>query len=115
MRPNLDSFVVNFPEMLCFVRKAIQREKLNGDIVTEVMFMPNVTQEEILKMVELQLGKRGVRENDWLVETLGAESTDVANLVAAAEEKYGIAIKESELARIHTPQDLFTLVLKKLE
>lgn len=76
--------------------------------------MKTVTPEEILKMVELQLGKRGVQENDRLVETLGAESADVANLVAAAEEKYGIAIKESEMARIFTPHDLFMLVLKKV-
>ncbi len=76
--------------------------------------MQSVTKDEILKLVELQLGKRGLRENDRLVEELGAESADVANLVAAAEEKYGIAIKESEIARIFTPADLFELVQKRL-
>jgi len=77
--------------------------------------MPAITQEEIRKLVELQLGKRGVRDNDRLVENLGAESADVANLVAAAEEKYGIAIKESEIASIFTPQDLFELVVKRTQ
>jgi len=76
--------------------------------------MPTITQDEIRKLVELQLGKRGVRNTDRLVEELGAESIDVANLVAAAEDKYGIAIKESEIPRIYTPADLFELVKKRL-
>ena len=76
--------------------------------------MPAITQDEIRILVELQLGKRNVHNNDRLVEDLGAESADVANLVAAAEEKYGITIKESEIARIFTPQDLFVLIQKRL-
>jgi acyl carrier protein len=77
--------------------------------------MSSITQEEIRKLVELQLGKRGVQDNDRLVEGLGAESADVANLVAAAEEKYGIAIKESEIACIFTSRDLFELVVKHVQ
>lgn len=73
-----------------------------------------VTQDEIRKLVELQLGKRGVQDSDRLVEELGAESADIANLVAAAEDKYGIAVKESEIARIFTPADLFELIQKRL-
>jgi len=76
--------------------------------------MSSVTQDEIRKLVELQLGKRGVQDNDRLVEELGAESADIANLVAAAEDKYGIAVKESEIARIFTPADLFELIQKRL-
>ena len=76
--------------------------------------MPTITHEEIRKLVELQLGKRGVQDSDLLVEDLGAESVDVANLVAAAEEKYGVTIKESEIARIFTSQDLFILIQKRL-
>jgi acyl carrier protein len=76
--------------------------------------MPKITQDEIRKMIELQLGKGGVQDNDRLVEDLGAESADVANLVAATEEKYQIVLKESEIARIFTPADLFALVQKKL-
>ena len=72
------------------------------------------TQEEIKKMVELQLGKRDVKNDDRLVEDLGAESADVANLVAAVEEKYNIFIKESEIARIYTSADLFSLVQNHL-
>ena len=76
--------------------------------------MPPITQEEIRKLIELQLGVRDVQDDDRLVEDLKAESADVANLVAAAEEKYGIAIKESEIARLFTPADLFALVQKRL-
>jgi len=76
--------------------------------------MTPTSQDEIRKLVELQLGKRNVHDGDRLVEDLGAESADVANLVAAAEEKYGITIKESEIARIFTPLDLFELVRKRL-
>jgi acyl carrier protein len=76
--------------------------------------MTTITQNEIRKLVELQLGKRNVQNTDRLVEDLGAESADVANLVAAAEEKFRISIKESEIARISTPSDLFGLIQKRL-
>ena len=77
--------------------------------------MVTITQDEIRKLVELQLGKRNVQDSDLLVEDLGAESADVANLVATAEEKYRIVIKESEIARIFTPKDLFELVVNALK
>ena len=75
--------------------------------------MRAIPQDEIRTLVELQFGKRGVRDGDRLVENLGAESADVANLVAAAEEKYDIYIKESEIARILTPRDLFEVIQKR--
>ena len=73
-----------------------------------------MTEKEICEMVELQLGKRDVQPSDRLVEDLGAESADVANLVARAEERYGVFIKESEIARIFTPADLLAIVQQKL-
>ena len=76
--------------------------------------MRSVTQNEIRQLVELQLGKRNVKANDRLVEDLGAESADVANLVAAAEEKYGITIKESEIAAINTPANLFEIIQNRI-
>lgn len=72
-----------------------------------------MTEKEICEMVELQLGKRGVQPGDRLLEDLGAESADVANLVARVEERYGIFIKESEIARIVTPADLLAIVQQK--
>jgi acyl carrier protein len=76
--------------------------------------MTNVSMEDIQKLVGLQLGVRVVAEHARLVEDLGAESADVANLVAAVEEKYHIVVKESEIANIFTPADLFELVLRHL-
>ncbi len=73
-----------------------------------------MTEKEICEMVELQLGKRDVKSDDRLVEDLGAESADVANLVASAEERYGVFIKESEIARIFTPADLFAIIEQKV-
>ena len=58
-------------------------------------------------MVGVQLGVRTVGAHDRLVEDLEAESADVANLVAAVEERYQVSVKESEIAKIITPNDLF--------
>lgn len=77
------------------------------------MSIPSI--DEIKKLVGMQLGKRNVNDKDRLLEDLGAESADVANIVATAEEKYGITIKESEIAHLSTPQDLFALILKRME
>jgi acyl carrier protein len=77
--------------------------------------MPTVSMDEIKKMVGLQLGKRNVNENDRFAEDLGAESADVANLVAIVEEKYGITIKETEIANISTPADLLALVQQRAQ
>ena len=74
--------------------------------------MASVSVDDIKKLIGLQLGKRVVGDSDRLVEDLDAESADVANIVAAAEDKYAITIKESEIARIFTAQDLFNLVSK---
>jgi acyl carrier protein len=69
--------------------------------------------DEIKKLVGMQLGKRNVQESDRFVEDLGAESADVANIVATVEEKYGITIKEAEIASISTASDLLTLIQKR--
>ncbi len=76
--------------------------------------MPTVSMDEIKKMVGLQLGKRNVNDNDRFVEDLGAESADVANIVARVEERYGITIKEAEIARLFTSAALFALIQNRL-
>ncbi len=76
--------------------------------------MPTVSMDEIKKMVGIQLGKRNVNDNDRFVEDLGAESADVANIVARVEERYGITIKEAEIARLFTSADLFALIQNRL-
>jgi acyl carrier protein len=76
--------------------------------------MTDISIEEINELVALQLGVRVVAAQNRLMEDLGAESADVANIVAAVEEKYHIVVKESEIARIFTPADLLQLVEKKV-
>lgn len=76
--------------------------------------MADISMVEIKKLVSLQLGTRDIRDDSLLVEDLGAESADVANLVAALEEKYQVTVKESEMAKIRTPADLLELVNRHL-
>jgi acyl carrier protein len=77
--------------------------------------MPTLSIDEIKKLVGMQLGKRTISDTDRFVEDLGAESADVANIVATAEEKYGVTIKESEIARLFTSEDLFALIQKRMQ
>ena len=70
---------------------------------------------EIRELVSLQLGTPEVGDDDALVETLGAESTDVMNLVATLEDRYEIEVDESELPALRTPRDLFELVRRLVE
>ena len=74
--------------------------------------MPTI--EEIQQLVARQLGLRQVGPDDLLLEELAAESADIANLVAAVEDKYPVQIKESEIAEIRTPADLFKLIQSRL-
>ncbi|MEJ2758715.1 MAG: phosphopantetheine-binding protein [Anaerolineales bacterium] len=76
--------------------------------------MEKPTQNEINRMVQLQLGVNIISADNKLIQDLGAESADIANIVAAAEEKYHIDLQESEIAKIITPQDILELVLSKL-
>jgi len=69
-----------------------------------------VPKEDVVRIVRILLGKAQVRESDRLLEDLGAESADLANLVAAVEEKYGVRLPEAEIARIRTVADLHALV-----
>jgi acyl carrier protein len=77
--------------------------------------MATASMDEIKKLVGLQLGKRIVNESDRFVEDLGAESADVANIVAVVEEKYGITIKEAEIANITTPANLLALIQQRAQ
>lgn len=76
--------------------------------------MSDVSIVEINKVVSLQLGVHDLTENSLLVEELGAESADVVNIIAVLEERYQIGVKESEIAKIRTPADLYELVKNKI-
>lgn len=75
--------------------------------------MAQTTLAAIISLVQIQLGVTDVSENDRFVEDLRAESADIANIVASAEEKFDVIITESQIATIKTPLDLFELVNAK--
>ncbi|UCH97062.1 MAG: acyl carrier protein [Candidatus Aminicenantes bacterium] len=66
-----------------------------------------VTIEEIQTLVRLQLGKRKVSAEDRFMEDLDAESADLVNIIAAAEDKYRISFDESDISGIRTVQQLY--------
>ncbi len=72
------------------------------------------THEEIIRLVCLALGRREARPEDRILEDLGAESADVANILAALEDKYGIYIPEDEIPNIRTIADLQALVDQRM-
>ncbi len=69
-----------------------------------------LTLDDVCNLVRLQLGIRQVHGDDHLLENLGADSVDVVNIVATAEEKYHIEIDEAELTQLQTVSDLHQLI-----
>ena len=67
-------------------------------------------QDEIVQLVRQQLGNPSVRPEHRIIEDLGAESMDIVNIVAAVEERFGLAIDEAALAEVHSVADLAALV-----
>jgi acyl carrier protein len=61
---------------------------------------------EVRDLVARQLGRHHVALDDRLVEDLGAESIDIATIVAVMEETYRVTVDEERLPRIHTVRDL---------
>jgi len=84
--------------------RVLPREK--GEIMT-------VTLEDIKRIVSLQLGIREVGDEDRFMEELGAESLDVMNIIIAVEEKFSVAIKDSEIPKLKTPAVLFAFVKER--
>ena len=76
--------------------------------------MPKVNIQEINQLIEYHLGVHDVQDNDRLLEDLGAESADLANIVASIEAKYSIMVTETEIANLYTPKDIFELIIKHL-
>ncbi|KAA3664311.1 MAG: hypothetical protein DWQ04_06360 [Chloroflexi bacterium] len=73
-----------------------------------------VTLNDICKLVGLQLGLRQVNGTDHILQNLGADSVDMVNIVATAEEKYQIEIDEAELTLLQTVSDLYQLIQRQI-
>lgn len=67
---------------------------------------------EIQSLIADQLGidEGEVTPDARIVEDLGAESSDVANLVASIEDKYDFSVPESEIENLITVQDVFVRI-----
>ena len=72
--------------------------------------MADVKLDDIKKMIAAQLGLSTVNDSDRIVEDLGAESSDIANIVAAVEDKYHITVSEDQIKTIATVRDVFLSV-----
>ncbi|MDF2235336.1 acyl carrier protein [Albimonas sp. CAU 1670] len=72
------------------------------------------TFQEVVDLIADQLGAdpSEVTPDARIAEDLGAESADVANIVAAVEDRMGIVVPEDRIAEIATVNDLF-LALQK--
>lgn len=68
------------------------------------------TLEEVQALVCLQLGVRSVSADDRLMEDLGAESADVVNIIAAAEDKFQLSLDEMDIASIRTVREVYDFI-----
>lgn len=71
----------------------------------------SVQLEDIQTLVRMQLGLRKVKADDLLMEDLGAESADIVNIIAAAEDKYGISLDEADIPGTRSIRQLYELIL----
>jgi acyl carrier protein len=72
-----------------------------------------IDSDEIVELVRIQLGAGDVQREDRFQEDLDAESADLLNIVAAAEDRWGIIIGEEELVELTTVNDLLQLVRRR--
>ncbi len=68
---------------------------------------------EVVEVVRIQLGAGVVRPEDRFQEDLDAESADVLNIVATAEDRWGVVIGEEELIKIVTVADLLDMIRQR--
>jgi len=68
------------------------------------------TLDEVRRVVALELGVKEVRAEDRLVDDLGVESMDFVSILAAIEDRWGIAAGDADLSPVRTVTDLHGLV-----
>ncbi len=67
------------------------------------------TLDEVRGLIADQLGLDGgdVQPHSRIVEDLGAESSDVANIMAAVQDRFGVAVPDDEIAGFRTVSDVY--------
>ena len=88
--------------------------KTQISIIIILILEMDISVEEIILIVGLQLGIKNVSEEQRIVEDLGAQSADLVNIIVAIEEKYQIFISEEKIAIIRTVKDLYSSVEDQL-
>lgn len=68
--------------------------------------------EEVKEIIleQLDLDEKDIKEDSRIIEDLGADSLDLAELVSAIEQKIGRELKKEELESIRTVKDLENLL-----
>ena len=56
---------------------------------------------------QLGLASSDVTQDSRIVEDLGAESSDIANIVAAIEDRFGVAVPEEDIQSFITVNDVY--------
>lgn len=68
--------------------------------------------QDVVGLIADQLGLEAeeITADSRIVEDLGAESADIANIVAAAEDRLGIRVDEENIKDIERVSDLYSLL-----
>jgi acyl carrier protein len=72
--------------------------------------MATATLDEVKAIIRTQMGLGRVNDGDRIVEDLGAESADIANIIAAVEDKYGVSVPDAQIKSISTVSDVLKVV-----
>lgn len=55
---------------------------------------------------QLRIKKEDIKNSDRLIEDLGADSLELAEVLMTIEEKHGIFIPDEDISKIKTVQDI---------
>lgn len=70
--------------------------------------------QNVEKLISEHFGLESVQEDDHLISDLGGDALDVIELVMELEEKFNIEISDNEAERMHTVQDVYECVSRKI-
>ena len=70
--------------------------------------------QKVEKLIAEHFGLETVQEDDHLISDLGGDALDVIELVMELEEKFNIEISDNEAERMHTVQDVYECVSRKI-
>ncbi|MCK9596599.1 acyl carrier protein [Candidatus Pacearchaeota archaeon] len=87
------------------------------DVISEKKMDELIIKEKVNSIITGVLksySHKEIKDEDYLVEDLWADSLDLVNFIIDAEEEFNIKISDKEAERIETVQDLINLVKEKI-